>query len=85
MPIAGAVITVKPEQAAEAARDLAAIAGVESQGGDGSGHLVVVLESASLKAMENLVERINALPQVVNVGLTYINVEDEATDGAPPM
>jgi len=78
MPIAGVVVSVKPEEAKEAARLLAAVAGVEVEGGDTQGHIVAVLEAESLKAMEKLVDSINALSPVLNVGLTYINVEDES-------
>ena len=80
MPIAGVVISVKPEEAEEAARLLADAAGLEIQGGDAEGHIVAVLEAKSMKAMEKLVDSINALPPVLNVGLTYINTEDEGFD-----
>ena len=79
MPIAGVVISVKPAEAEEAARLLAGLAGVEMQGGDAQGHLVAVLEAESMRAMEKLVDSINALTPVLNVGLTYINTEDEAS------
>jgi len=80
MPIAGVVITVKPEEAQEAARLLADIAGLEIQGSDAQGHIVAVLEAESLRAMEKLVDGINVLPPVLHVGLTYINTEDEGID-----
>ncbi|MDR0476983.1 MAG: chaperone NapD [Desulfobulbaceae bacterium] len=77
MPIAGVVISVKPEETEEAARLLTKAAGIEIHGSDSQGHIVAVLEAESLKAMEKLVDCINALPPILNVGLTYINTEDE--------
>jgi nitrate reductase NapAB chaperone NapD len=86
MPIAGVVISVKPEETGTAARHLAAIAGLEIQGNDDQGHIVAVLETTSLKTMEKLVDSLNALPSVLNVGLTYINTEeDDADTTAPPI
>ena len=82
MPIAGVVISVKPEETAQAARQLAVIAGLEIQGNDDQGHIVAVLETGSLKAMEKLVDNLNALPPVLNVGLTYINTEEDGADTA---
>lgn len=78
MPIAGVVISVKTEETQEAARLLTDVAGVEVHGANDQGQIVAVLESPSIKAMEKLVDSINALPPVLNVGLTYINTEDES-------
>jgi len=84
MPIAGVVISVQPEDIGQAARQLAAIAGLEIQGHDDQGHIVVVLETASLQAMEKLVDSLNALPPVLNVGLTYINTEEDGAETSAP-
>ncbi|HBT97691.1 MAG TPA: hypothetical protein DEB25_08735, partial [Desulfobulbaceae bacterium] len=80
MPIAGVVISVKPEETGVARRQISAMAGVELHGEDAQGHLVAVLEAKSLAAMEKLVDSLNAMPPVLNVGLTYINNEDEMAD-----
>jgi len=84
MPIAGVVISVHPEDIGQAARQLTAIAGLEIQGHDDQGHIVAVLETASLQAMEKLVDSLNALPPVLNVGLTYINTEEDGMDTSVP-
>jgi len=84
MPIAGVVISVKPEDTARAAGQLAAVTGLEIQGSDDQGHIVAVLETASLQAMEKLVDHLNAMPSVLNVGLTYINTEEDGADTTAP-
>ena len=84
MPIAGVVISVQPEEIQAATREISQIAGVEVQGHDDQGHIVAVLETASLKAMEKLVDGLNALPAVLNVGLSYINTEEDGADTSPP-
>ena len=38
---------------------------------------MVVLEADSSKAMEEMVEKIMKIENVLSVGLTYFNVEDE--------
>jgi len=84
MPIAGVVISVQPEEILAATREINQIAGVEVQGHDDQGHIVAVLETASLKTMEKLVDSLNALPPVLNVGLTYINTEEDGADTDAP-
>ena len=78
MPISGVVITCRPEEKNQARQALAAIEGVEIHGDDAQGHIVAVLETVSSEAMQALVDRIAGVEQILSVGLTYINTEDEA-------
>ena len=78
MPISGVVITSRPTDRAEVLRSLAGIADVEVFGDDQQGNIVAVLETASSEDMEKLIDRISKEPCVLQVGLTYLNTEDEA-------
>ncbi len=78
MPISGVVITSRPTDRAEVLRSLAGIADVEVFGDDQQGNIVAVLETASSEDMEKLIDRISKEPCVLQVGMTYLNTEDEA-------
>ena len=78
MPISGVVITCRPAEKSAVLRALAAIPAVEVYGDDVRGNIVAVLETASSEAMEKLIDRINKDRSVLQVGLTYLNTEDEA-------
>ncbi len=77
MPIGGFVVTVIPERSDEAERDLASMEGVEIHGRDDKGNLVVVVESDTSEAMEQLVKEMSARQFVLSVGLVYFHAEDE--------
>ncbi|GAB6192834.1 chaperone NapD [Desulfocastanea catecholica] len=78
MPISGVVITSRPDHTKEVLRGLAAISEIEVHGDDARGHIVAVLETSSSEDMEKIIDRINKDTNVLHVGLTYLNTEDEA-------
>ena len=78
MPISGLVITSRPDHKKEVLRGLSAISEIEVHGDDDKGHIVAVLETSSLEDMEKIIDRINKDSNVLHVGLTYLNTEDEA-------
>ena len=78
MPISGVVITSRVAEKDEVLRCLATIAEVEVHGDDPKGHIVAVLETESSEEMEKIIDRISKDKNVLHVGLTYLNAEDEA-------
>jgi nitrate reductase NapD len=78
MPISGVVISSRPQDKTAVLQTLAAMSAVEVFGDDEKGHIVAVLETASSEEMQNLIDRISKDQMVLNVGLTYLNTEDEA-------
>ncbi len=82
MPISGVVITSVPKNKEKVLQALAVISEVEVYGDDPKGNIVAVLETASSGEMERLMDRIGRLPDVLGVGLTYLNTEDEIENPA---
>lgn len=78
MPISGVVITCQVKQKDQVLQGLAALPEVEIHGDDEKGNIVVVLETDSSEKMEKVIDRISKDINVLNVGLTYLNTEDEA-------
>jgi nitrate reductase NapD len=78
MPISGVVISSRPQDKPAVLLTLAAMPAVEVFGDDEQGNIVAVLETASSEDMQNLIDRISKDQMVLNVGLTYLNTEDEA-------
>jgi nitrate reductase NapAB chaperone NapD len=78
MPISGVVITSMPTAKTEVLRALAANPAVEVYGDDEQGNIVAVLETTTSENMGKLIDRIGNNPGVLQVGLTYLNTEDEA-------
>ena len=78
MPISGVVISSRPQDKTDVLLTLATMSAVEVFGDDEQGHIVAVLETASSEDMQNLIDRISKDQMVLNVGLTYLNTEDEA-------
>lgn len=78
MPISGVVITSRPEEKDIVLAELAGYPGVEIHGADEKGNIVAVLDTSSSEEMEKLIDIINKHDHVLNVGLTYLNTEDEA-------
>ena len=76
MPISGVVVTTRPEDLSPASQFLGNCPGVELHGADDRGNIVVVLETASGEAMEDLLNTINAHPLILHAGVTYLNMED---------
>jgi len=78
MPIGGVVITGRSEDTDQIVAMLSSLNGLDVHGSDESGNIVAVLDTKSSEDMERLIERINKDDRVLNVGLTYLNTEDEA-------
>lgn len=78
MPISGVVITSRLSEKEIVLRSLALIAEVEVHGDDDKGNIVAVLDTDTSEAMEKLIDRISKDENVLHVGLTYLNTEDEA-------
>ena len=47
---------------------------------DEKGNIVAVLDTRTTKEMQKIVDELNAMACVLSVGMTYINVEDEAEE-----
>lgn len=78
MPISGVVITTRETEKWKVIDALTEVREVEIFGDDDKGNIVAVLETKSSEAMEKLIDRINKDENVLHVGLTYLNTEDEA-------
>lgn len=78
MPIGGIVITCNVELKDQVLKDLEAYADLEIHGADDQGNIVAVIDSDSSEDMEKLIDTINKHDQILNVGMTYLNTEDEA-------
>lgn len=78
MAISSLVIDAMPDSLDEVAQQLAAIEGVEVQGTDeGTGRIVVTLEAPSIDASHSIASGFINIPNVINVNLVYVSVEDE--------
>ena len=78
MPISGVVIACRPEEKDTVLEGLAVYDTVEIHGVDHKGNIVAVLDTDSSEEMEKLIDLINRHEHILNVGMTYLNTEDEA-------
>lgn len=79
MPISGVVITGKADKMDEVESFLQQFQPqLEIHGTDEKGHIVSVLETESSEEMEKIIDTINKQECILNVGMTYLNTEDEA-------
>ena len=78
MPIGGVVISSFPQQSHVVIKNLGQIPEVEVHGDDDQGNIVAVLDTRTSEEMEQIIDRINRDENVLGVGLTYLNTEDEA-------
>lgn len=78
MVIAGFVVQCQPQSQQDVVATLVAIAQVEVFGADKKGNIVTVVEAESSAQLEEIVKKMEKLDQVLTVGLTYLNMEDEA-------
>lgn len=78
MPISGVVITSRPEQKETVLAELEAYGALEIHGADEKGNIVAVLDTESSEEMEKIIDSINKHEHILNVGMTYLNTEDEA-------
>jgi len=77
MVIAGFVVQCQPESQQDTVAALEAIGQVEVFGADEKGNIVTVVDADSSADLEKIVKRMEKLDQVLTVGLTYLNMEDE--------
>lgn len=78
MPISGVVIACQAEATEAVIADLGQYPDLEIHGSDERGNIVAVIDSQSSEEMEKLIDTINKHEAVLNVGMTYLNTEDEA-------
>ncbi|BHH84893.1 chaperone NapD [Desulforhopalus sp. 52FAK] len=78
MPISGIIITSTPENIDAVLASLQQIPEVEVHGADEKANIVAVLDTKSSEDMETIIDRINKDEKILNVGVTYLNTEDEA-------
>ncbi|MFH2123815.1 MAG: chaperone NapD [Pseudomonadota bacterium] len=78
MVIAGFVVQCQPQAQENTVVALEAMADVEVFGADGKGNIVTVVDTDSSADLEKIVKTMEKLDQVLTVGLTYMNMEDEA-------
>ncbi|MCF8057335.1 MAG: chaperone NapD [Desulfocapsa sp.] len=78
MVIGGFVVQCLPEDRVTAVEDLSALEGVELYGADEQGNIVAVVEADSSDDLGEVVKKMEKVDAVLNVGMTYMNMEDEA-------
>lgn len=78
MVIAGFVVQCQPQSQQDTIAALEAIGQVEVFGADEKGNIVTVVDAESSANLEQIVKKMEKLEQVLTVGLTYLNMEDEA-------
>lgn len=78
MPISGVVITCTAEKKEAALAELRQYKALEIHGTDEKGHIVAVIDTETSEEMETLIDTINKNEDILNVGMTYLNTEDEA-------
>ncbi|MCX5870304.1 MAG: chaperone NapD [Deltaproteobacteria bacterium] len=78
MVIAGFVVQCQPQSQQDTLAALEAIGQVEIFGADEKGNIVTVVDAESSADLEKIVKKMEKLEQVLTVGLTYLNMEDEA-------
>lgn len=78
MPISGIIITSTPEHLDAVLVDLKEITELEVHGADENANIVAVLDTESSEQMEKIIDSINKDVKILNVGVTYLNTEDEA-------
>ena len=78
MPISGIIITSTPKNLDAVLSQLKEFPGVEVHGADEKANIVAVLDTKSSEEMETIIDRINKDEKVLNIGVTYLNTEDEA-------
>ncbi|MDO4400968.1 MAG: chaperone NapD [Coriobacteriia bacterium] len=78
MAISSLVIDAMPDSLDEVSAALDAIDGVEVQGSDvTTGRIVVTIEAPSIFESKDIADSFIGIPNVINVNLVYVNVEDE--------
>ena len=81
MAISSLVLDSLPDSQEQVVADLNAIEGVEVQGVDEkTGRIVVTLEAPSIDESHRIASSFIDIPNVFNVNLVYVSVEDELED-----
>jgi nitrate reductase NapAB chaperone NapD len=78
MVVGGFVVQSFPEERVAAVEALSALEGVELYGADEQGNIVAVVEADSSDDLGEIVKKMEKVDAVLNVGMTYMNMEDEA-------
>lgn len=78
MVIAGFVVQCHPRSQRDTVTALEAIDQVKVFGTDEKGNIITVVDADSSADLERIVKKMEKLEQVLTVGLTYLNMEDEA-------
>lgn len=78
MPISGVVISSIPERTWRVMKRLQQLESVDIFGHDRAGNVVAVLDTTTSEEMEKVIALITGSEDVLNVGMTYLNAEDEA-------
>ncbi|MEN8199551.1 MAG: chaperone NapD [Thermodesulfobacteriota bacterium] len=90
MVVGGFVVRCFPEERVTTVELLSALQGVELYGVDEKGNIVAVVEADSSDELGEIVKQMEKVDAVLNVGMTYMNMEDEAEkiasgDSAPDV
>jgi len=81
MAISSLIVDALPDSLDQVAEALDAIDGVEVQGTDvTTGRIVVTLEAPSIDESHRIASGFITIPNVFNVNLVYVSVEDELED-----
>ncbi len=78
MVVGGFVVQCLPEEQAAAVETLSGLKGLEVYGSDEKGNVVAVVEADSSDDLGEVVKLMEKVDAVLNVGMTYMNMEDEA-------
>lgn len=78
MVIAGFIVQCQPQAEQNTVINLEKMTNVEVYGADGRGNIVTVVDADSSADLERIVKQMEKMDQVLTVGLTYLNMEDEA-------
>lgn len=81
MAISSLIVDALPDSLDQVASDLGAIEGVEVQGVDPTtGRIVVTIEAANVDVSHSIATSFINIPNVFNVNLVFVSVEDELDD-----
>ena len=81
MAISSLVLDSLPDSQEQVVADLSAIPGVEVQGVDKeTGRIVVTIEAPNIDESHRIASSFIDIPNVFNVNLVYVSVEDELDD-----
>lgn len=76
--IASCIARVRPEALTAVAAAIESVTGSPASAADPAGRLVVVLEGPDTGSLLDQMDRIRALPGVLNIEMVYQHSEDEA-------